>query len=422
MTDLQMGLIGIGIAIIVGVIIYNKVQEHRARKEVERAFSGPFDDVLMKTASAAGETAEKTKAKKEPEVFSNESMHSREATFEKGLKEPVLGEEPAPDTHERAVDTPPLEDPVLPASEVAPEADAGPVSEVIPAETKSASEAIREHGRDAGIDDLIDYAVSLNLEEPVRGDKILPLLQTLRVIGNKPVHYMGLVKETKGEEAMEEWQTITHSSVYHQLLAGVQMANRKNALNEIEYSEFILRLGELADKIGAEPNVPDMQEVIQIARSLYQFVAEHDARLGVNVKTNGAPWAIDTLTLVLERQGFELRPDNQYVMRDASGALLFTLSTSEPPASPTISKVTLLMDVPCVMQERDPFNVMLQCAKALCERLDGSLVDDGNNVLTDDILKEIGEQVNSFYEEMKAMSIPAGSTRALRLFLASDAG
>ena len=52
MTDLQASLIGIGVAIVVGVIAYNKWQEYRARKHVERAFSDPVDDVLMKTGTA----------------------------------------------------------------------------------------------------------------------------------------------------------------------------------------------------------------------------------------------------------------------------------------------------------------------------------------------------------------------------------
>ena len=50
MTDLQISLIGIGIAIVIGVIAYNKWQEYRAKKHVERAFSDPVDDVLMGNA------------------------------------------------------------------------------------------------------------------------------------------------------------------------------------------------------------------------------------------------------------------------------------------------------------------------------------------------------------------------------------
>ena len=47
MTDLQVSLIAIGIAIVVGVISYNKWQEYKTRKTVERAFSDDQHDVLM---------------------------------------------------------------------------------------------------------------------------------------------------------------------------------------------------------------------------------------------------------------------------------------------------------------------------------------------------------------------------------------
>src|SRR5450830_2028629 len=47
MTDLQTSLIVIGGVIVVGVISYNKWQEHKTRKSVERAFSSDHDDVLM---------------------------------------------------------------------------------------------------------------------------------------------------------------------------------------------------------------------------------------------------------------------------------------------------------------------------------------------------------------------------------------
>jgi hypothetical protein len=51
MTDLQASLIGIGGAIVAGVISYNKWQEYKARKTMERAFSSSHDDVLMGSAA-----------------------------------------------------------------------------------------------------------------------------------------------------------------------------------------------------------------------------------------------------------------------------------------------------------------------------------------------------------------------------------
>ena len=78
--------------------------------------------------------------------------------------------------------------------------------------------------------------------------------------------------------------------------------------------------------------------------------------------------------------------------------------------------MTLLLDVPCVAPARDGFGAMVACAKAVGGRLDATIVDDYNQALSDVALAEIAGQVQEFYQEMDAADIPAGSTRALRLF------
>jgi hypothetical protein len=47
MTDLQLGLLALGAAVVVGVLVYNRVQEHRARRAAERAFRPPAVDALL---------------------------------------------------------------------------------------------------------------------------------------------------------------------------------------------------------------------------------------------------------------------------------------------------------------------------------------------------------------------------------------
>jgi FtsZ-interacting cell division protein ZipA len=82
----------------------------------------------------------------------------------------------------------------------------------------------------------------------------------------------------------------------------------------------------------------------------------------------------------------------------------------------TTSRLTLLLDVPCVAPARDGFGKMVACAKDLEQRLDAAIVDDYDQPLTDATLEEIAGQVREFYQEMDASDIAAGSTRALRLF------
>jgi hypothetical protein len=52
MTDLQMGLIGLGVAAVLGVLAYNKWQEHKHRKLAEALLSARQADVLLDESAA----------------------------------------------------------------------------------------------------------------------------------------------------------------------------------------------------------------------------------------------------------------------------------------------------------------------------------------------------------------------------------
>jgi hypothetical protein len=377
MTDLQMSLIAAGGVFVVGVISYNKWQEYKARKSVERAFSSNHDDVLMRPDGTPA-------VRQEPVLdLGGAPVPDRapiEPTFSGGSSGGSSGR-----TDDAALES-------VAASLPGAAPDASPVE---------LAESL--------VDPLIDCLIPLALEAPVRGDKILPVLQTLRRVGNKPIHFIGM-------HVNGDWEPIVHGGVYTKLQAGVQLATRNTALNELEYSELVTRLRTMADEIGAEPEVPDMIEVMGEARTLHRFVAGHDAQLGVNLMSNGAPWAISTLIGALENQGFDVRPDGRFAMTDGEGGVLFTLSTNVTLGADTTSRLTLLLDVPCVAPLRAGFGAMTSCAKELVQRLDATVVDDSDQPLSDEALAEINGQVHEFYQEMEAAEIPAGSTRALRLF------
>jgi hypothetical protein len=378
MTDLQLSLIAAGAVFIVGVFSYNKWQEYKAKKSVERAFASEHDDVLMRSGELPAYAGEQ---RSEPQFSMDEVP----------LVDGGSGAYATPEHGAAAVSPTFAED-----------------AEAVPARSADAAVPPAELATSL-VDPLIDCLLPLELEAPIRGDKLLPVLQKLRFVGSKPVHFIGLA-------VSDEWEPIRHGTVYTKLQGGVQLASRTTALNELEYSELVTRLRAIADEIGAEPQIPDMIEVMAEAKTLHRFVASHDAQLGVNLATNGAPWAIATLIGALEKQGFDVRPDGRYVMPDGEGGHLFSLSTNVSPAEETTPRLTLLLDVPCVAPARDGFGAMVACAKSLVARLDATIVDDYNQPLSDEALAEISGQVKDFYADMEASDIPAGSTRALRLF------
>ncbi len=364
MTDLELSLIAIGGTIVVGVFIYNKLQEYRAKKSVERAFSSDHDDVLMEQRPGPGSEEH---SRQEPS-FGNETP--MEPTFD-GARE-LSGEEQL------------QEDP-------APVAQDAPAQPPLP------------------VDEMIDCLIPIGLAGKLRGERALQAAQSLRHVGNKPVHVLGLRED-------EIWETIQPGNIYVSLNVGIQLANRNSMLNEIEFSELVGHLRQFGDQIDAEAEVPDMTLVMKRARALHQLVNQFDAKLSVNIQSNGAPWAINTLLGALERQGFDLRPDGRLVMPDGDGGILFSLSTNETLAAETSSRLTLLLDVPCVAPQRAAYEAMISFARTLASRLGGTVVDDSNQQLSDEALQQIAGQVADFCRDMEAAGVPAGSTRALRLF------
>jgi FtsZ-interacting cell division protein ZipA len=365
MTDLQTSLIVIGGAIVAGVMTYNKWQEYKAKKSVERAFSIAQDDVLMTPATQDASHSQR----QEPVLESVVADHSAEQR----------------DTaHQPAQYNENIAEPYSPAFVESPR-------------------------KELPVDPMVDCIIPIALDNPVWGEKIILPLQTLRHVGNKPVHFIGQREDGN-------WEPIAHGVAYTALQAGVQLANRSSALNELEYSELITRLRQITDDLGAEADIPDMATVMVSARAMHQFVTEYDAKLSVNVHSNGAPWAINTLLSALERHGFDLRPDGNLVMADGDGGVLYSLSTNVTLAADTTSILTLLLDVPCVAESRDGFGSMIACAKMLASRLDGKVVDDSDLPLTDEAIGAIAQQVSDFYRAMEAAEVPAGSNRAMRLF------
>lgn len=430
MMDLQTSLIVIGGVFVVAVISYNKWQEHKARKTVERAFSSSHDDVLMSPEEQGMPGAPIAPPAPVERGASLPAADPLDERMEPGLYE-MPDRKPVPAPLKAYLDQagfeqrePYLDDAQQAAADAVAEALAQAPQSTVAQVIAGAEEQIETAPaftpppemqarlaprRELPVDELIDCNIPIALENPLRGDKLLPALQNLRHVGNKPVHFIGRTAEG-------DWEAVAHGGVYTALLAGAQLANRSNAMNEIEYSELVMRLRDLTDALAGEPELPDMPDVIKTAQALHQFIADHDVQLSVNVRTTGAPWSLATLLAALTRQGFDRRTEGYLVMQDGEGEVLFALSTNATQADETTDRLTLLLDVPRVAPARDGYGALVACARSLAARLGGVMVDDSDQPLSDASLADIAEQVAAFYSAMESADIPAGSTRALRLF------
>ncbi len=271
----------------------------------------------------------------------------------------------------------------------------------------------------ARLDPLIDAIAPITLEAPVSGELALTHLPPSRRAGTKPFLIEGLNAESG------EWELPASGQRYGEFQAGVQMANRSGALNQIEFSEFVQKLQDFAEGVGGMVEVPDMIDVVARARELDGFASEHDAQLAITLAANGAAWSVGYLQQCAGRRGFvpgvlpgrlvlpspdEGAPPMLVLSFDAQAAL------AEDPHIAAVRQVTLSLDVPQTPESAEPFPAWLDAARNLAADMDARMVDDQGRLITLHAFAAIGNDLGALYRTLDSRDLAAGSTAARRLF------
>lgn len=269
------------------------------------------------------------------------------------------------------------------------------------------------------LDALIDSLVAIPVESPVSGEAALAALPSTRRAGSKPLAIEGR------SEATGQWETPRAGQRYTAFQAGVQLANRNGALNEIEYSEFVVKVQAFADAINGAPEFPEMLDAVARARELDQFASAHDAQLSFTLRARSAAWSPGYIHQNAARHGFVVGaiPGRMVLPSASPGAppllgLAFDTQAalSEDPAHTAIREVTLSLDVPQVPRSEQPFVRMRDCAIALAASMDGVITDDNGQVIRAEALDVIGADLEMLYDALDARDVSAGSPQARRLF------
>lgn len=273
--------------------------------------------------------------------------------------------------------------------------------------------------RRPGLDALIDVLAPISVDGPVSGEAALAALPPTRRAGSKPFAIEGR------NEATQEWETPRAGQRYTGFQAGVQLANRSGALNDIEYSEFVMKAQAFADGINGAPEFPEMRDEVARARELDQFASSHDAQLGFTLRARNAAWSPGYLQQNAARLGFVAgaMPGRLVLPAAAPGGppvLVLAFSTqaalSDDPSHSAIREATLSLDVPHVPRTEQPFVRMRDAAIALAAAMDGLITDHDGRVIPAEALDAIGSDLEQLYDTLDARDLSAGSAQARRLF------
>ncbi len=272
------------------------------------------------------------------------------------------------------------------------------------------------------MDSLIDVIATIALDGPhmvVSGEAAIAAMPATRRAGSKPFAIEGYNLTTL------TWEVPVAGQRYGGFQAGVQLANRSGALNEIEYSEYVVKTQAFADAINATPEFPEMLEEVARARELDQFASAHDAQLGFTIRARNASWSPGYVQQNAARLGFVagVIPGRMVLPASTEGlAPVLVLSfdsqaaLAEDPAQSAIRDIALHLDVAQVDRSEQPFERMRDVAAALAQTMDGVVTDDNGQLLTAQTMDGIGAELQGLYDTLEQRDLAAGSLLARRLF------
>lgn len=355
MTELQIGLAGIGGAIVLAVLAYNQWVTRRNLPRRSQQEDTATDPALQTTDPAQSE---------------------------QGRLEPVL-------------------DDFEPSS---------------PLGQPGASGLLGARGQ---LDPLIDVLVTLTPDHPVSGEAVLAAMPPSRRIGTKPFAVEGYHLDSGS------WEIPRPGQQYMKLQAGIQLASRSGALNQIEFSDFVSKTQALADQLSAHVDFPDMMAEVARARELDQFASAHDAQIAFKLRALRAAWSPGYIMQQAELAGFVpgAIPGRMVLpaSEPAQGPLaLLQFETraalDEDPDRHALFEFQLLFDVPQAARSEQPFARLRQAAQQLAAAMEGRLTDERGVPLTEATLDQVAEQLEGLYDMLDQRELSAGSALARRLF------
>jgi hypothetical protein len=270
-----------------------------------------------------------------------------------------------------------------------------------------------------GLDALIDVLTPIAMEAPASGEAALAAMPTTRRAGSKPFAIEGF------NDITQQWEMPQAGNRYSAFQAGVQLANRTGPLNEIEYSEFVVKVQAFADAVNGSAEFPEMLEEVARARELDQFASGHDAQLSFTLRARNAAWSPGYVQQNASRLGFVAgaMPGRMVLPAAAPGAhpmlgLSFDTQAAmaDDPAQSALRSLTLSLDVPQVDRGEQPFVRMREAAIALAASMEGIITDDKGQLIPLEAMDVIGADLEKLYDTLDARDLAAGSLQARRLF------
>jgi len=410
MTSLQLGLIVAGVALVIGVVIYNWLQERRVRRRIKEAFR---DTGSIRATADSGPSVPRGGARVEPTMMRD------------GAAAPMP--ENPPHDAEAIADDAPYEPPLDIQSRIASDLsdDADDVADAADADVARTSAAVPAA--------VAPSAIDRNVRDPDPDIECIVMLQPVRPVSagaiasgmharlGKPLRWFG----RRNPDA--PWQLLKSDTAgeFTEIVGCLLLADRAGAASPPLIDAFARLAGNVASSVPAAFVPPDSAREAARAEALDRICADLDVQIGLTVLKAGPATISGTrLRGVAEAAGFRLTDSGRFDwIQEDTGAVLYSLANYRPEAftadalrATSTPGAVFLLDVPRVADPARAFDQMKLAAKRMAQTLDAALVDDNRRPLDDAALAAIREQVQATALALRKVNIEPGSPRALALF------
>ncbi len=355
MSDLQIGLILLGVLFIALVLGFNWWQDRRARQRMQAHFPASEHDPLLGANAGAAAGGGHTPGQR---------------------REPGMGQAPAPQDDDAQAGAPGSDDPD----------EADPSSEVV-----------------------IDLAFSA----PVPAKELMAALQSLRSAGRKPIRAFAVTEQGRHRARLRPGET------YVSMQLAVLLANRSGPLSAIEWSQAWARAQDLAERFEATIEAPEQQAVLDRAAKLDDTCAALDTQVGLTLMLGAPQPLAQVLRAAQDIGFAPQGPRMAWLSDEGLARFTLSRADGQPfndAAQGHVERLSLLLDVPCSPPDPQPFGRMVKVGRELAAQLRADLVDDQGKPLHDGAEAGIDERLQVLYSQLDQAGLPASSPRALRVF------
>jgi len=378
MDTLQIALIGVVIAIVVGIIAFNKWQESRHRCRANRAFPDTQRDPLLERAG--------------------------DSEIPPALDEPGSARQ-AVNGHDKT--------------------DADAQSSMLP-ETKRQTyhqpprQRVRPPLPDR-LDSRIDCCIRIEAVEPIEVPRFWAAQTEVFDEISRPLRWYAF------DDRENQWRRINGSAVgaHHWFLAALQLVDRGGVISEHEFQCYTSGVQRIADQFRSVPaGIPLRAEILENARALDNFCAEVDVQIAINLIAV-QPMTGSHIFALAEAEGLRLEGDGSFHARAADSRTLYVLSNGETAlfersmmAGLRTRRLNLILDLPRVIDAASEFEEMMRFAGHIAKKLGADVVDDNGRPFGTESVDAIRTRIRHYQTRMSEEGIPPGGSLARRLFSA----